>query len=270
VRRIAKRCELENEEKPTPADSADISFNSAGPATDTFGKHDSNGQPDRTRAFPRSGPRSLPGQPGTTGGAGTVPPSANTEGIMAWVRRKLWLLAAAVLVPAAGTGCTPFVVGGLIVGPSQPWVTERMEEKFSHKNDHRTPIMPPVRDGYPLPMCEDAPSDQEVLRTLPRVARGVPYLYEEHRTINRIAKNRLVDRIDPPRFFPLVGMAQLHACHWECAVYYTETIQTDYPWPYKRVKERIQVVYIDKDHLHLYVGPNPDSQKEILQEMTKW
>jgi hypothetical protein len=35
-------------------------------------------------------------------------------------------------------------------------------------------------------------------------------------------------------------------------------------------KPRVKVVYIDKDHLHLYVGPNPDMQRDITLEMTKW
>jgi hypothetical protein len=188
---------------------------------------------------------------------------------MSWIRRKLGLLAAAVL-PAAAAGCNPFAMGFLTPIPIQPWVTERMEAKYCHKNDGRTPIMPPIRDGFPPPMCEDPPSDQEVLRAMPRVPRGVPYVYETFRDDIVIVKNRLVDKIDPPRFFPLVGPAQLHHCHWECIIYYTETIQTDYPFPFKCRKQRVQVVYIDKDHLHLYVGPDPDMQRQITTDLTKY
>ena len=35
-------------------------------------------------------------------------------------------------------------------------------------------------------------------------------------------------------------------------------------------KAKVQVIYIDKDHLHLYVGPNADTQRDVLLEMTKW
>ncbi|HEV3084907.1 MAG TPA: hypothetical protein VGY66_34420, partial [Gemmataceae bacterium] len=38
-------------------------------------------------------------------------------------------------------------------------------------------------------------------------------------------------QVDPPRFFPLVGEAQLHHCHWKCTVYYTEIGQSDDPIP---------------------------------------
>jgi hypothetical protein len=183
--------------------------------------------------------------------------------------RRLLLLAAALL-PSLAAGCNPLTLGLLTPIPVQPWVAERMDQKYNHRNDGRVPIMPPIRDGYPPPICEDPPSDAEVLRAMPRVARGVPYIYEEFRDDIVIVKNRLVDKIDPPRFFPLVGPAQLHHCHWECVIYYTETIQSDYPFPQYTKKNRVQVMYIDKDHLHLYVGPNPDTQRQITHDLTKY
>jgi hypothetical protein len=177
---------------------------------------------------------------------------------MSWVRYKFWLLVAALVPFALSAGCV------------QPWVPERFNERYQYKNDHRTPVMPPIQAGYPPPLCEDPPSDKEVLRALPKAIRGAPYIYEEFRDDIVIVKNRIVDKIDPPRFYPLVGMAQLHHCHWECAAYYTETVQSSYPWPVYIKKPRVKVVYIDKDHLHLFVGPNPDSQRGTLLEMTKW
>lgn len=171
--------------------------------------------------------------------------------------RKLWLLAVAGAVTVGGVGCI------------QPWVAQRMDEKFQYNRDGTTPVMPPIRNGT-TPLCEDPPTDLEVLRALPKRPRGIPYVYEEFHDDIRIVKSRVVDKIDPPRFFPLIGMAQLHHCHWECAVYYTETIQSAQPYPTFIRKERVEVVYIDKDHLHLYVGPNPDQQRETLLEMTKY
>lgn len=187
---------------------------------------------------------------------------------MSWIRRKVWLLAAGVLAVGGSSGC--FGPGTFLFAPTQPWVAERMEEKYQHTNDHRTPILPPIRDGFPPPLCEDPPSDREVMRVMPRVIRGVPYFVEQFRDDVRIVKNRLVDQIDPPRQYPLIGQAQLHHCHWECVVYYTELVQSSYPFPTYVRKQRTQVVYIDKDHLHLYVGPNPDMQRKILNDMTKY
>jgi len=188
---------------------------------------------------------------------------------MSWIRRNLWLFALALL-PAGGAGCNPFTLGLGTPILVQPWVAERMEQKLNHKNDGRAPIMPPIRDGFPPPICEDAPSDAEVLRAMPRVPRGVPYVYETFRDDIVIVKNRLVDKIDPPRFFPLVGPAQLHHCHWECVIYYKELVQSDYPFPVYVKKNRVQVIYIDKDHLHLYVGTDPETQRQITQDLTRY
>ena len=186
---------------------------------------------------------------------------------MSWIRRKLWLVALALL-PAVG--CNPLTLGFLSPIPVPPWTAERLEQKLSHKNDGRVPIMPPIRDGFPPPICEDAPGDAEVLRAMPRVPRGVPYVYETFRDDIVIVKNRLVDKIDPPRFFPLVGPAQLHHCHWECVIYYNELVQSDYPFPVYVRKARVQVIYIDKDHLHLFVGSDPETQRTVTQDLTKY
>jgi hypothetical protein len=141
-------------------------------------------------------------------------------------------------------------------------------EGTSKPSGTRDPISPPMSTPNeetkvqpPSQADEDPPSDQEILRAMPRVVRGVPFVYDQFREDIVFVKNRIVDKLDPPRFFPLVGPAQLHHCHWECAIYYTETIQTDYPFTCYTKKLRVQVVYIDKDHLHLCVGPNPEDQR---------
>jgi hypothetical protein len=181
--------------------------------------------------------------------------------MLSW-KRLLFLTAA--LVPLGSVGC--YGPGIFTPIPVQPWATDRLEDTYLHENDHRTPIMPPILDGFPPPFCEDEPSDREVLRAMPRIARGVPYVYEEFRDNIQIVKERLVDQIDPPRFFPLIGLAQLHHCHWKCTITYVETVSSDHPFPVKVKKRRVQVVYIDKDHLHQYVGPDPDVQRKITRD----
>lgn len=183
--------------------------------------------------------------------------------------RKAGLLLAAALIPMV-SGCSPLAMGFLTPVPMQPWVAERMEDKYMHKNDFRTPIMPPIREGFPPPVCEDPPTEREILRAMPRVLRGVPFILEEFRDDIRIVSERIVDRIDPPRFFPLVGLAQLHHCHWKCTIYFTQTYQEDYPMPVKIKKRRIEVIYIDKDHLHQYVGPDLDVQRGVTREHTDY
>jgi len=182
--------------------------------------------------------------------------------------RNVVLLAGAVLTALGASGCQPFSMGIFTPIPIPPWVTERMEEKYCHKNDYRTTIMPPIRPGTPPPLCEDPPDDAMILRAMPHVVRGVPYFYEEFRDDIQIVTERIVDKIDPARFFPLVGPAQLHHCHWKCTIYYTETIESGYPFPFRCKKPRVEVIYVDKDHLHLFPGSSPETLNSVHRDLS--
>jgi hypothetical protein len=180
--------------------------------------------------------------------------------------RTLFKAFVAGLLPTVASGClNPLMLGVFTPFPIQPWVPDRINERLMNKNDFRTPILPPIPPGY-RPICEDPPDKAEILRCMPRVARGVPYLYEEHRDDIDVTVEKIVDVIDPPRFFPLVGPAQLHHCHWKCTIYYTETISSSYPFPFQTKRRRVEVVYIDKDHLHQCVM-GPDAQGVVTADM---
>src|SRR5437868_3362871 len=180
---------------------------------------------------------------------------------------RTWVLLAAAALAPLGGGCYPFSMGIFTPIPVPPWVTERMEEKYCYERDFKTPIMPPIREGFPPPLCEDPPDEAMILRAMPHVTRGVPYFYEQFRDDIQIVTERLVDRIDPPRFFPLVGPAQLHHCHWKCTIYFVETIQSGYPFPFQCKRPRVEVVYIDKDHLHQYVCATPQVEQSITRDL---
>jgi hypothetical protein len=181
---------------------------------------------------------------------------------------RTMVLTAGAFVGLVASGCAPFSMGIFTPIPVPPWVTERMEEKYTYQNDHRTPIMPPIRDGFPAPLCEDPPSEAEVLRDMPHITRGVPYVYEEFRDNIQIVNERIKDQIDPVRFFPLIGPAQLHHCHWKCTIYYNETVESGWPFPFQSKKQRVEVIYIDKDHLHLYAGRDPQRQQTYSRELS--
>jgi RNA polymerase sigma factor (sigma-70 family) len=93
------------------------------------------------------------------------------------------------------------------------------------------------------------PSEDEVLRALPQGSPSVPGVYEVFRDDVQIVRERLADRADPPRFFPLVGRAQLHHRSWKYTVYYREVVEARYPFPFTVSRPRVEVVYIDKDCL---------------------
>jgi hypothetical protein len=67
----------------------------------------------------------------------------------------------------------------------------------------------------------------------------------------RIDCELLTEQVDPPRFFPMIGTARLHHCHFKCTVRYNETIEWTHPFPVRCSVPRVEVVYIDRDHLHL-------------------
>lgn len=182
------------------------------------------------------------------------------------MRSRLMLIAGALLSLVGSSGCiNPLAMGFATPIPVQPWVADRIEERLCNLSDHKTPILPPIPPGH-RPLCEDPPDRAEILRAMPRVTRGIPFFYEEHRDDIEFTVEKIADVIDPPRFFPLVGPAQVHHCHWKCTVYYTETIESCHPFPFQCKRRRVQVVYIDKDHLHLCV-PGPDAQATVTRDL---
>jgi hypothetical protein len=180
--------------------------------------------------------------------------------------KKLGMLLVGLLACTLLPGCFPTMAGLLFPIPIPPWVTERMQERIgTNKLDGRTPVLPPIPAGY-RPLCEDPPDRAAILRAMPRVVRGIPYFYEEFRDDIEFTVEKLVDVIDPPRFFPLIGPAQLHHCHWKCTVYYNETLESSYPFPFYVRRRRVEVVYIDKDHLHLCAS-TPETQQSLTLDM---
>jgi hypothetical protein len=149
--------------------------------------------------------------------------------------------------------------------PVQPWMGDQIEAKLQNPSDFSTVVLAPIPPGY-RPLCEDPPDRSTIIRAMPPVIRGVPYILEEHRDALEFEVERLVDEVDPPRFFPLVGPAQLHHCHWKCTIYYTETIQTDWPFAWQTRKRRVQVVYIDRDHLHM-MACTPEQRQSMTREV---
>jgi hypothetical protein len=96
-----------------------------------------------------------------------------------------------------------------------------------------------------------APSPDEVLRALPPQKGGIPYVIDLSKRDVKVTVERLADVVDPPRFFPLIGPARLHRCHWKCTVSYTEEVQSDFAFPVISRRPRVEVIYIDRDFLVL-------------------
>ena len=141
-------------------------------------------------------------------------------------------------------GTTPLI-------PVSPYYSELIEDAMVREERYdKVPILDPVEGEHAPIFCQDPPSKDEVMRTLPNeTSGGWVFVAETHRNNVKIVTEPIVDRIDEPRFFPLVGPARLHHCHYKCTVYYDLVKRSDWPVPFYFKDESIQVVYIDHDHL---------------------
>jgi hypothetical protein len=179
---------------------------------------------------------------------------------MGMTRNGLRTIAGLISAAAAisSTGCLGMSSGpnlgifGIPI-PVSPYFQHREEEEFSdHERYDRVPIMGPVTSGDHVAL--DPPSDHEVIRALEKAIPtegGVPLIYERQRNNVRIVKEKIADYIDPPRHYPVLGPAQLHHAHYKCTVYFSDRQIHGWPVPHTLNDERVEVLYIDHNHLHM-------------------
>ncbi|HEY2827097.1 MAG TPA: hypothetical protein VGJ04_05805 [Pirellulales bacterium] len=178
------------------------------------------------------------------------------------LRRSTWLafaiLAAATLT---NTGCFWIATDGPNLGPLaipipvSPYLQKEQEDRYwVHLRYERVPILGPITAGGPVHAL-DPPSDDEVIRALEKarpIQGGVSLLHEEQRNNVRIVKEKIADYVDPPRFYPLLGPAQLHHAHYKCTAYFTNIVRVGWPVPYTKIDEDAsEVLYIDHNHFHV-------------------
>lgn len=147
-------------------------------------------------------------------------------------------------------GTTPLI-------PVSPYYSELIEDRYIREERYeKVPVLDAV-EGQNAPLfCMDPPSQDEVMRALPdETGGGFPFVAETSRNNVRMVIEPIVDRMDECRFFPLVGPARLHHCHYKCTVYYDKIKRSDWPVPFRFADESQEVVYIDHDHLIRCAGP---------------
>jgi hypothetical protein len=148
-------------------------------------------------------------------------------------------------------GTTPLI-------PVSPYYSELIEDAYIREERYdKVPILDSVEGEHAPIFCQDPPSADEVMRTLPQeTSGGWVFLAETARNNVKIVTEPIVDRLDDCRFYPLAGPARLHHCHYKCTVYYDLIKRSDWPVPFRHVDESQQVVYIDHDHLIRCAGPD--------------
>jgi hypothetical protein len=141
-------------------------------------------------------------------------------------------------------GTTPFI-------PVTAYMSQRIEDRYHDEEYYKkVPVLDPVEGENAPIFCLDPPSPDHVMRALPdETSGGVYFLAETQRNNVKMVIEPIVDKLDDCRFYPMVGPARMHHCHYKCTVYYDKTIRSFWPVPFTHTDQTEQVVYIDKDHL---------------------
>lgn len=157
-----------------------------------------------------------------------------------WFLKDAWIAAEIF-------GTTPLI-------PVTPYFSQKVEDTYWEEERYgKVPILDPT-DG-PV-FCLDPPSPDEVMRALPdNSSGGIPFIAETHWNNVRMIVEPIVDRLDECRFYPMVGPARLHHCHYKCTVFYEETKISHWPLPFTHTDQVEEVVYVDHDHLIRCAGP---------------
>ena len=147
------------------------------------------------------------------------------------------------------------VTGWSIAWPILPSQSQRLEEDIKREERNKVPILDPIPTEFAPAACLDPPSEEEVWNKVPKFKNGCPPFYETQRNNVRILIEKIGEKIDPCKVYPLAGPCQLVHCHYKCTVYYDELYWSDYPIPFNHVDHKVEVVYFDKDHLRRCGGP---------------
>jgi len=152
------------------------------------------------------------------------------------------------------------IVAELVVAGSNPTKEDLSFLEVTRLLTESVPILGPLTSGGPA-VALDPPSDDEVIRAMERARNlegGLPLLHETQWNNVRIVKKRIADYVDPLRFYPLMGPAQLHHAHYKCTAYFSETTHVGWPLPITLTNEdAVEVIYID--HIHLHRVSNTDA-----------
>lgn len=139
--------------------------------------------------------------------------------------------------------------------PVSPALSDDIERLIDKHEKEGVPVLDPIENHNAPIFCMDPPSEKDIYDQLPPIPHGIPFIVEVQRNNVRMTVEKLVDQVDEPRFFPLVGPAQVHHCHFKCTVWYDETIYSAWPIPFSYTDHKQEVIYIDKDHLHRVGNP---------------
>jgi len=127
------------------------------------------------------------------------------------------------------------------------------------ESQERVPILDPI-PGENAKRCLDPPSEQEIWEKVPRSKDNLPG-GQVKRDNACFLIEKIGEKVDPCKDYPLAGLCQLVHCHYKCTITFDETSQSGSPITITQTKARVEVVYIDKDHLRRCGGAVQDQVK---------
>lgn len=183
--------------------------------------------------------------------------------------RRMLLIAVLSVTTVTGSGCTLFSGFASVTYafmlfwkttpliPVTPFFQQEIEDTYWEEERYaKVPILDPVEGEHAPIFCVDPPSADEVMRALPDPRKGgMPFIAETQWNNVRILVEPVGERLGECRFYPMVGPARMHHCHYKCTVYYDKTIRSAWPIPFSHTDESQEVVYIDHNHLIRCAGP---------------
>lgn len=193
------------------------------------------------------------------------------DGLVRFLKRTALYTGLALLV-CCNSGCSYKLLHGLLwtqtvnyvkfwqttpFTPISPYFSELIEDTYIDEERYsKVPVLDPV-EGENAPLfCMDPPTSDEVMRAMPdETGGGLPFVAETIQNNVRITVEPIVDKLEECRFYPLVGPARMHKCHYKCVVHYDKITRSDWPIPFYFKDQTQEVVYIDHDHLIRCAGP---------------
>lgn len=141
--------------------------------------------------------------------------------------------------------------------PVWPFYSQQIEDTYWEEERYsRVPILDPVEGENAPILCLDPPRPDEVVRALQDSREGGVWFFTETQYNNvRMVVEPIVDELGECKFYPMVGPARLHKCHYRCTVYFQKIIRSNWPVPFMNVDDSQEVLYIDHDHLIRCTGP---------------
>ena len=85
--------------------------------------------------------------------------------------------------------------------------SKALEQDMADEERDRVPILDPVPGEFAPPNCLDPPSEAEAWRKVPKFERGSPVFYETQRNNARFLIEKIGDKADPVKIYPLAGRA---------------------------------------------------------------